>query len=232
MRFHAMKRLIRFLIESNIEIGTVAVVGGSSNDPEVSALKNIYPSANFSYFGVDNSFSDEHFYFMNLNEFIEEENRNFDLVICSQVLEHVWNASAFFENLLRLAGENGLLWINCPASNMPHGSPDYYAAGYSPNYLSENLNFRGHEILISECIGSKRAYFMTHILRHWPSPADLLHPVRNFRPQPGTFLGKFRQIIEVLPGRFISILFSARTSTTIDFATESYSLSRAKDTLH
>jgi hypothetical protein len=218
-----------FVERENLVLHKVAIIGGSSRDPEALALKEISPSIKFEYFGIENLYNDENFTFLDLNQEIEMIDPGFDLVLCSQVLEHLWNVSSAFITLSRLAGKSGYLWINCPASNMAHGSPAYYSAGYSPEYLQKNLEALGHQVIVAECVGSKRNYFFTHILRHWASERDHHDPIRSFRAQRGTFQGKVRQYLEVLPKRFLTLFFSSEITYSIDFATESYSLSKLRE---
>lgn len=228
MRYLATKSLLEFITHENLDLHNVAIVGGSSRDPEAIALNEMYPDINFEYFGIENLHNDAAFTFLDLNLETEIVDRSYDLVICSQVLEHLWNVASAFSNLAILAGTEGYLWINCPASNMPHGSPAYYSAGYSPDYLRKNLEALQHQVILAECVGSKRNYFYTHILRHWASERDHQNPIRGFRAQPGTFKGKVRQYIEIMPTRFLVLFFSAKKTHSIDFATETYSLSRLR----
>ena len=61
----------------------------------------------------------------------------FDLAICCQVLEHVWNISQAIHNISRLVKISGHVWINVPSSNMKHASPHYYSAGYQSEMIAK-----------------------------------------------------------------------------------------------
>jgi SAM-dependent methyltransferase len=231
MREKATKVLLDYLATTDLDIISVAVVGGTSLDPEVAQLKAERRDVIFSYYGIENPQLDENFEILDLNQKFMST-KKYDLVLCSQVLEHVWNLNCAFDTLVSLVSNKGLLWINCPASNMPHGSPAYYSAGFSPEFLERNLITRGHQIILTGAIGSKRYYFMTHILRYWATEGEHLRPISKYNFQPGTKLGVARKFLVDLPGRLTSVFFSSKITDTVDFATESYSLSRFKDPEH
>jgi|688.fasta_scaffold602055_2 hypothetical protein len=229
MRYLVTEVLTDFMQLNGIKPSKVAVVGGSSNDPEVFAINQFYPSAQFFYFGIDNSEKDSDFTYIDLNLNTGHLFDQYDLVLCSQVLEHLWDLTNGINNLIKLVSNDGYLWINCPASNMAHGSPEYYSAGYSPEYLKQNLMLRGHEVLMTGCIGSKRQYFMTHILKSWPTSQEHAHPVFGYRFQPGTPQGIVWKFIRELPGRLAACMFSKQIRRDIEYATESYIISKPKE---
>jgi SAM-dependent methyltransferase len=227
MRYHATSTLLDYIQTNDLQIKSVAVVGGTSRDPEVVKIKELMPNIDFVYLGIDNPHKDPHFEFVDLNKARAGKNE-YDLVLCSQVLEHLWNLDTAFNFLVSIVKPTGLLWINCPASNMAHGSPEYYSAGYSPEYLIQNLQARGHEILKVGAVGSRRYYYMTHILRMWATEKEHLRPVTKYNYQPGTFLGVTRKFLREIPGRLTSLLHSSEITDSIEYATESYCLSKPK----
>ena len=89
----------------------------------------------------------------------------FDILICAQVLEHIWNVENFTGNIVKIMNKNTLTFINCPKSNYHHGHT-YYSAGYSKEFLKEIFTNR---IEIIECgeLGTPRLYTSIHLLKHW-----------------------------------------------------------------
>lgn len=157
------------LRESGIEVSSVAVLGGSLKEPELANL-----SARVEIFGIDDQSR-----FLDLNMPTPGDlSEKFDLVLSSQTLEHLWNHSTFFDNVANLCKIGGLVWLNCPASNFPHGSPNYFSAGYTADYLTLNLIQRGFEIIHSETIASKRNYIARHRLGLWLSDSENGFPLR------------------------------------------------------
>jgi len=151
----------------------VAVVGGSVDEPELQHLRSHGREFEVTVFGIESEgiFLDLNRPFADLN-FISK----FDLVICSQVLEHIWNLSEALKTITGLAKEGGFLWINCPTSNHAHGSPEYFSAGYTSKMLRTHLVQTGVEILYDGEVGTERLYKMTHSQLFWPSYLEHQHP--------------------------------------------------------
>ena len=142
-----------WLGESGLTISRVAIVGGSTLDPEFIEVKRLFPNVEVDIFGIENSQNEIAFHFLDLNRDQIKDSDIYDLVLCSQVLEHVWNLENAFACLNALTKPAGYLWLACPASNMPHGSPDYYSAGYTCNFLANNLELRNYAIVTGKQIG-------------------------------------------------------------------------------
>ena len=146
------------------EIRRVAIVGGYLSDPEALFLAQEFPDADFVTVGIEVcDFS------LDLNLRMDSEIPKFDVLLVSQVLEHVWNHQNFFDNVIALLGEGGYIWLACPASNKVHGSPDYFSGGFTQEYLVNNLLPRGVKMISSGGFGTKRLYWATHLIPGWLS---------------------------------------------------------------
>ena len=224
MRSEVTQRFNSFLTGQNRAIEKVAILGGSSRDPEVRIIELLYPKSLIAYFDIENPNQDTNFTYLDINESssLEKFEGYFDLVVSSQVLEHIWNHENYFELLRRLTHEGSLLWINCPRSNLEHGSPHYYAAGFTAPYLSKNLNRRGFQELESGEIGNKRYYLAVHFARYWQTPEENKSPVLKYNFQPGTMLGISRKFLVELPSRLLLAILPQAYSTESCWATESY----------
>ncbi len=151
----------------------VAVVGGGFDEPELLALQQAGFELDVAILGIDEKSS----VLLDLNASHGEYSEKYDLVLCSQVLEHVWDLEASFHNLSQLLDTNGLLWISCPASNRFHGSPDYYFAGFSESFLHNMvLKFQLEPVRIGS-FGTHRNYASTHLLNVWLSPLGHKFPL-------------------------------------------------------
>ncbi len=228
MRSEVTAILIDWLKESKSEINSIAIVGGSSNEPELLELLKMYPKATVSFLGITQGPQDIPFIELDLNE-SGGLDQSFDIVICAQVLEHIWNLDNCMKNLSALVNQqNGLMWINCPASNLVHGSPEYFSAGYSHEMISKNLENHQFEIILANSIGSRRLYFFTHALQYWPTKYELAHPLLTYRPLrsygrrliPETFLGFF--------GRLYALFLSNKKLSKSQFDTETFVLAKLK----
>ncbi len=63
------------------------------------------------------------------------ESRLFDLVLCTEVLEHVPDPAAAFRKLAQLTALNGYIVLTVPLSSLIHQAPDYFASGLSPYFF-------------------------------------------------------------------------------------------------
>jgi hypothetical protein len=140
------------------KIKSVAVVGGNQMDPEAKILIEMGINS-IDYYGIDPSMIQ-----LDLN-LPYKPSKNYDLVISSQVLEHIYDVKQGLQTLANLTSIGGFLWIGCPASNRSHGSPHYFSAGYQPELITNLLKLSSFNSLSSGVLGSKRLYFMTHALR-------------------------------------------------------------------
>ena len=139
----------------------VALVGGSENDPEIYALRELGFDFELIVFGIENA---DIFLDLNAPSYLDTQ---FDLVICSQVLEHTWNSVLALETLCKMVKPNGKLWISVPTSNRKHASPEYFSAGYTSNFLDLNCSQQNMKVLFSTDFGSKREYAARHLLPIW-----------------------------------------------------------------
>ena len=226
MRAQVTSFLINWIKTNHPEIDSIGVVGGFSKEPELLELLNIYPNAKVTFLGIEKSLFENPFIELDLNT-SRDLNQVFDIVICAQVLEHVWNLNNSMTNLSKIVNpRGGFLWLNCPASNMVHGSPEYFSAGYSYKMISNNLKNHQFEIIFANSIGSKRLYFFTHALQYWPTKFELKHPLLTYRPLrsygrrliPETFLGFF--------GRLYALFLSNKELSNSQYDTETFVLAR------
>lgn len=130
MSLFAFEGLVK---ESNISPNSVAVISGSTEEPELGLVPGNYDCDFLSY--DDNP----GLYDLNLdwseNSWFHLRGK-FDLVLCEQVLEHVKNPAQALKNLALLLRPNGYLHVSVPAINNVHGAPHYYYAGFPPETLS------------------------------------------------------------------------------------------------
>ena len=153
------------------QISKVAIVGGSISDHEVAIIVQKFPYAIFQVFGIEPGQV-----FMDLNS-PQRLQEKFDLVLCTNVLEHVFHHENFAKNLLSLLNENSLLWLAFPFNDMYHTSPFYYSAGFHPDYVEKLFEINGGVTLSKRVLASRRLYLFTHLLKDWPSEFRYKHPL-------------------------------------------------------
>ena len=148
----------------------IAIVGGSLSDHEVQLIREKYPDALIEVYGIEQGQ-----FFMDLN-LSPTRQKEFDLILRTNVIEHVFHHENFAKNLLSLLNQKGALWLVFPFSDMYHGSPFYYSAGFDPDYVERLFLRNDGKTEFKKIIGSKRLYFFTHLLQDWPSEFRYNHP--------------------------------------------------------
>ena len=222
MRWLVVDKFSETIKRLNAQPKEVAVVGGTSKDPEVQVLLSHYPEVKIFYFGIENSTQEENFTYFNLNV-SQQHHHEYDLVICSHVLEHLHNLEHCFRNLVKLLDkEKGLMWINCPARNFPHGSPEYYSAGYSKEFISKHLDRSGCTIIEAGYFGSARYNFTTQQLHFWSSESEHRHPILKYNFKPGSKLGIINRLRKDIFWRAICLFLSSKIRTDLKDASEVY----------
>lgn len=232
MREEVTERSIAFLAIESFSVKKLAVVGGTSLDPEVAHLNKFLTDLEVHYFGIENNSNDLNFHYLEINQDYELNSfkNYFDLVVSPQVIEHIWNHSNYFNILTSMPKKGGYLWVNCPASNLVHGSPDYYSAGMTSNYLVKNLETRSVQTIVSSQLGNKRYYMATHFARYWQTPKENKHPILGYNFQTETLLGVAKKFILDLPSRIILIFMSRDHDSKHEYSTEAYVGARVKVT--
>lgn len=77
---------------------------------------------------------------------IPEPNASFDVILCSEVLEHVSDPLKVLNEFSRLLKTNGLLILTAPFSSLVHFAPYYYSTGFSRYWYEHHLLQRGFSI--------------------------------------------------------------------------------------
>jgi SAM-dependent methyltransferase len=209
-------------LRSSSKPETIAVVGGDSTEPELEHLSDSV----IIFYGIENTKNDPRFRLLDLNLDTHPVTSpdKYELVLCSQVIEHLYDLPKCLTTITSFVKPGGYVWFGFPSSNVPHGSPEYYSAGY-PFQTVAKLLPPEFEILISGHLGSKRNYIWTHCLREWPSIDELNNPIRFIWRSPISLPRKIVRTLRRL--RQASVVFSNNeVSYEIDWATESYLLAK------
>jgi len=214
--------LIRKYFEVNQQL-KVAVIGGYQNEPELLLLESLGYDLEVDFFGVT-----ENVKLFDLNSIQNDEfEPKYDLILCSQVFEHIWNYRNALQNIKNIMNSNTFLWLAAPASNHPHGYPQYFSAGFTSDALVQNLQDCNFEVKSSGMLGSPRNYLATHILPTWLSVKGHAYPVfkafENF-DRAHNIAYSMRYMLRTLFLCFVS----PKVSTDVVCATESYAFAKLK----
>jgi hypothetical protein len=201
----------------------IAVVGGSAAEPELAALTALGMRYFVTTYGLDQA--NQH---IDLNDPPSEEviaDESYDLVLSSQVIEHLWNHASYFSWLSRLACSGAYLWVGAPAANRPHASPDYFAAGFTNSYLARNLEISGFSVIDSGMLGSQRLYNGALAEDEWLSVEEHRRPLLN--RQSLSSLNESLHRMRKLPRLARLAITDGRMSSDERFAVESWVWARS-----
>ncbi|WP_417771081.1 class I SAM-dependent methyltransferase [Stappia sp.] len=75
------------------------------------------------------------------------EDRKFDAVLCTEVLEHVPDPAASLRKIARLVAPGGELIVTAPFCSLTHFAPHFHATGLSVHFYRKHLGDEGLEIV-------------------------------------------------------------------------------------
>lgn len=73
-------------------------------------------------------------------------NESFDVVLCSEVFEHLPNPIAAIKELARITRGGGILLLTAPVCSLTHHAPFYFYNGFSRYFYEKFLNEAGFQI--------------------------------------------------------------------------------------
>jgi SAM-dependent methyltransferase len=157
-----------------LQIKKILILGGGVTEPELRIFDR--ETTEIHYAGIAPDSDTDRFYFLDLDEYTDVD-MTYDLIICNQVLEHLFNLESAFKYFQALVKKDGYVWVTCPANNFPHGSPNYYSAGYSREFLEVNLSKKGFLSVDVGELTSRRIYLFRHLLHVWPTYNQIKFPL-------------------------------------------------------
>jgi SAM-dependent methyltransferase len=170
-------------ISTTFEFGStlkVAILGGGPDEPEILALERLGFFPEVTVFGID-----ENNEYLDMNQIFKEKfDIDFDLILCSQVLEHIWCHENAFRNILHIMPSGSHVWLGCPTSNRAHAGPDYFyfSAGFTRTFLVNNLEHLGLSVIASGQLGTARFYRATHTMPVWLTVKSHMFPILHSFP--------------------------------------------------
>lgn len=193
----------------------VGIIGGSLHDYEVGELLKHSPRAEFTVLGIDSADV-----FIDLNQSVGK-NFDFDMVLVSQVLEHIWNHNNFFDNIVSCVKRGGFIWVACPASNKVHASPDFFSAGFTSQMIQNNFDVRNVHTVSFGGFGSRRLYVATHLLPGWLTARGHSYPlIYGFEER--AHLSRLLLWVRYFPNLAYLTFVNAEDSTSARWYTESW----------
>ena len=96
---------------------------------------------------------------------IPESDGSFDVILCTEVLEHVPDPIRVISEFSRLLKAEGMLILTAPFASLVHMAPYYYCSGFSRYWYEEHLNAHGFEIIKLESNGDWFSFCEQELMR-------------------------------------------------------------------
>lgn len=93
------------------------------------------------------------------------EDASFDVVMCTEVLEHVINPREAINEFSRLLRQDGLLILTAPFCSLTHFAPYHFYSGFNTFFYKTELTANGFEILEMNPNGNYFEYLAQEINR-------------------------------------------------------------------
>jgi SAM-dependent methyltransferase len=100
----------------------------------------------------------------------------FDVILCTEVLEHVPRPIDVLQEFARILKPGGKLIVTAPLGSFLHFEPHHYYGGYTPHWYSKFLTETGFSIEVITPNGGFFLWFAQEGLRM----SDLISPRRTF----------------------------------------------------
>ncbi len=102
---------------------------------------------------------------------IPEENSSFDIILCSEVFEHLPDPMLAMREFQRLLKPGGILILTAPFNSLTHFAPYHYSSGFNRYYYEINLDQLGFDVVELTANGNYFEYIAQE-LRRLPSIAE------------------------------------------------------------
>ncbi len=77
---------------------------------------------------------------------IPEGDESFDVVLCTEVLEHLPEPTLALQEFYRLLKPNGILILTAPFCSLTHFAPYHYSTGFNSYFYAYHLNKLGFQV--------------------------------------------------------------------------------------
>jgi SAM-dependent methyltransferase len=96
---------------------------------------------------------------------IPERNDTFDVVLCTEVLEHIPYPNETIKELVRLTKPGGMLIVTAPFFSIPHMTPYFFISGYHENWYRRVFADNNCEIIDVTASGDAFANVLQEVMR-------------------------------------------------------------------
>lgn len=104
---------------------------------------------------------------------IPERDDTFDVVLCTEVLEHIPYANETIKELVRLTKPGGTLIVTAPFFSIPHMTPYFFISGYHENWYRRIFADNNCEMIEVTAAGDAFANVLQEVMRLY----KVVHPL-------------------------------------------------------
>jgi 2-polyprenyl-3-methyl-5-hydroxy-6-metoxy-1,4-benzoquinol methylase len=115
--------------------------------------------------GLQNSSWDYPVSDINCDILVIPENIEYEIIICTEVLEHVPDPAAAFRKMVSLLAPGGVLVISVPLMSLMHQAPFWFQSGLSPQWFEYHSSQIGVEVNELAIYGDYVDYMDQEVLR-------------------------------------------------------------------
>jgi len=144
------------------------LIFNGETDPETEILKLQYTNIDYE---ADPNKHDLH----NLRI----EDKQYDFAMLNQTIEHLYDPIRCLKNVAKHIRPGGMVYLNAPANNMPHGEPHHFYTGFTPAGIGMVLDSAGFKVKSVGYWGSYHYLELLFRMRRWPDYKDLPHYIGN-----------------------------------------------------
>lgn len=96
---------------------------------------------------------------------IPVENASFDVILCTEVLEHLPYPEMAVKEFSRILRKNGTLLLTAPFCSLTHFAPYHYCTGFNIFWYEKHLEEYGFKLMEQERNGDYYAYLLQEVKR-------------------------------------------------------------------
>ncbi len=96
---------------------------------------------------------------------IKEKDETFDVVLCTEVFEHLPFPNETMKEFSRLLKKDGKLILSAPFCSIPHQTPYYFYNGFSKNWYEKMAELNDFEIIEIVQNGNPTEYVVQELIR-------------------------------------------------------------------
>ncbi|MFL5908064.1 MAG: methyltransferase domain-containing protein [Solirubrobacterales bacterium] len=137
--------------------------GGATGDPELHHLP--HDEVEFGDYELDPDRFDMHA--------LDPHRRDYDFVLFSQTLEHLWSPPMALRSLFDVTADGGYVWTSVPTVNCQHVLPYNFTTGFTPIGLACLFRQAGFDVVEIGQWGNRKYLAYLFDIGGWPSFYDL-----------------------------------------------------------